>query len=519
MPLTVQEGNARAIHGQRRFNRTLVDAFLVLFLATIASTFHRVAATVLVQTLAMQGGGGEEAAARWTTATLVASALSSAIALPLFSIRASTWGHKTLFGLALLTAGLYEMAWYGVATASQADQGVSAGKLASVLVLSNMMAGLLGGDQLVSVLAVMLALDQSPDKDRAQNLNLVQAVDLLGNLCGPLLTSLILSRRDKGDGAGVGIYFLLGAAWYLLALVYLVTCFRKVPTCTAHKHSEGRLGQSPETKTLSFRDVLCLQPPDGARLRPLPIVKILVSAIFASDGASVMSYLQLSVDNQFGWSTRENSFLLAFIAGARFLAIFFFVPLFFSLARGRPNPIDDHQGETSPLLPALEQTVALSPRQNPGLRVAQWSYLLSCTGWLLIAVSTLAHTVVALFVGLAVLALGIGANPAIHAYATHLLKTVEQVGAVVDNTGDQQRERGRSGSIAETSSSPRPVRSSLEVYLGLLYSTQNAISVLSPLLDNYFYVASLRYCKGNPSLLFSWAALQYFFCAALVRFL
>ena len=142
--------------------------------------------------------------------------------------------------------------------------------------------------------------------------------------------------------------------------------------------------------------------------------------------------------------------------------------------------------------------------------VALVSFLVSMLGWLAIALSAMLVSEELLVGAVLVLALGIGGNSTLQAYAVNLLEAGHRP------RRHEATSTGTAAHLGRHAAGRTGERAALDVYLGILGMLENLMSVLAPLLDGALYAATLA---SAPYLVFLWAALQYALCASLLLWL
>lgn len=313
---------------------------LALFLGITASSLHGAVSILLVQQLARQSvsadrlgaaSRGDPAAdilgARWNTTIWVATALTNAVSIPFYSSQAVHWGRKPLLLLGLGSMALFEAVFAYVASVSSACHvqaiavvdGCRPDLLFGILATSALLSGILGGDQLVVLAARMVVIDESTEDNRAERINYLQAIALAGYALGPLLASLLAGQSGARDSYAPlsPLLFFTSMAIYLVSVSYVLLAFedRHNPAPgsphTSVQHGEMESPRAVRSALDHCRAIVLFQPGrEGTSralppLRRLPVLKILLCAVFSTDGASIFSYMLLFGDTRFDWTARE----------------------------------------------------------------------------------------------------------------------------------------------------------------------------------------------------------------------
>lgn len=210
---------------------------------------------------------------------------------------------------------------------------------------------------------------------------------------------------------------------------------------------------------------------------------------------------------------RQNGRLLGMSAFARLLVIVFVLP---RALQGATALLLTRRGIAEAVAADEDQPLLTGPAPRPSSKYAHaepWvslvSFALSMLGWLSVALAAVLASEKLLVAAVLVLALGIGGNATLQAYAVNLLEAGHTCSHRRRDSADQ------AGSAGDTEGK-RHARATLDMYLGILGMLENIMSVLAPLLDGAIYAATLSSARYT---VFVWAALQYALCTVLLLWL
>lgn len=224
----------------------------------------------------------------------------------------------------------------------------------------------------------------------------------------------------------------------------------------------------------------------------------------------------------------QNGRLLGVSAFARLLVIVFLVPWSLRAAaapfrKTLHHSSDSDSGATRESRPLLDRPSHQSdpPPISKYAHAEPWvsfvSFLMSLLGWLLVALSAVLAKEWLLWTAILVLALGIGGNTTIQAFAINLLEEAQATSSDAGaDDGEQGTAEGADGHPTATVDDSKGRKAALDAYLGVLGMLENLVSVLAPLLDGTIYGATLA---SAPYVVFLWAAAQYAACALLTLWL